>query len=186
MPEDKPGRVGRPTKCTPEDFTVEFRDPRVLSANPQNYRHHPPAQIAEIKRNLRDLGQYKNVVIRPDGTILAGHGVVQAAQELGWPQVAVHVFTGSEAKARRLMVADNELWRMAEDDDAALASLLEEVSRDFGDLSGTGWDEEAFKGLLEKTRFDPDEIEFREYDENIDTSGIRMATCPECGNEFPL
>jgi hypothetical protein len=27
---------------------------------------------------------------------------------------------------------------------------------------------------------------FPEYDENIDVSGIKTATCPECGHEFPI
>lgn len=121
-------------------LSIEYRDPRALAANPENYRHHPPEQISEIKRSLQDLGQYRNVVCRPDGTLLAGHGVVQAAIDLGWEQIAVHVFTGSEAKARRLMVADNELSRGAVNDDRELASLLRQVQRDFGDLRGTGFD----------------------------------------------
>lgn len=88
-------------------------DPRTLKPNPENYRGHPQEQIAEIATSLRDLGQFKNVVVRPDGTILAGHGVVQAAIDLGWEQIAVHVFTGTDAEARRLMVADNEHIRDA-------------------------------------------------------------------------
>ena len=58
-------------------------DPRTLKPNPENYRGHPQEQIAEIATSLRDLGQFKNVVVRPDGTILAGHGVVQAAIAAG-------------------------------------------------------------------------------------------------------
>lgn len=127
---------------------IEYRDPRELAANPANYRHHPPEQISEIKRSLQDLGQYRNVVCRPDGTLLAGHGVVQAAIDLGWEQIAVHVFAGSEAKARRLMVADNELARGAEDDERALHALLNEIDRDFGDLAGTGWSDAEHEARL--------------------------------------
>lgn len=171
-------------------LSIEYRDPRALAANPENYRHHPPEQISEIKRSLQDLGQYRNVVCRPDGTLLAGHGVVQAAIDLGWEQIAVHVFTGSEAKARRLMVADNELSRGAEDDERALHALLNEINRDFGDLAGTGWSdaehEAQLKELATEGEVDPNSVEFPEYDEDLDVSNIKTATCPECGHEFPL
>ena len=122
-------------------------DPRTLKPNPENYRGHPQEQIAEIATSLRDLGQFKNVVVRPDGTILAGHGVVQAAIAEGVP-VWGFIFEGTDAEARRLMVADNELSRGAEDDERALHALLNEINRDFGDLAGTGWSDAEHEAVL--------------------------------------
>lgn len=107
-------------------------DPRTLKPNPENYRAHPPAQVADIGASLRAFGQYRNVVARPDGTILAGHGVVAAAIAEGRETIAVFEFEGTDAEARRLMVADNELSRGAEDDDRALAELLSSIATDFG------------------------------------------------------
>jgi len=166
-------------------------DPRTLKPNPENYRAHPQEQIAEIATSLRDLGQFKNVVVRPDGTILAGHGVVQAAIAEGVPVVWGFIFEGTDAEARRLMVADNELSRGAEDDDRALAELLSSIATDFGDLAGTGWSDAEHEARLaelaaESAPFDPDSVEFPEYDEDLDVSNIKTATCPECGHEFPL
>ena len=129
-------------------LTIEFRDPRTLQANEANYRHHPREQIADIQRSLRDLGQYRNVVVREDGVLLAGHGVVQAACEMGWTEIAVHVFRGTEAQARLLMVVDNEVSRGAEDDERALHALLNEINRDFGDLQGTGWTDAEHEARL--------------------------------------
>ena len=123
-------------------------DPRTLKPNPENYRGHPQEQIAEIATSLRDLGQFKNVVVRPDGTILAGHGVVQAAIAEGVPVVWGFIFEGTDAEARRLMVADNELSRGAEDDDRALAELLSSIATDFGDLAGTGWSDAEYEAVL--------------------------------------
>jgi len=40
-------------------------DPRTLKPNPENYRAHPPAQVADIGASLRAFGQYRNVVARP-------------------------------------------------------------------------------------------------------------------------
>lgn len=141
-----------PDTLDASDYTVEQRDPRSLQPHPQNYRRHPEEQVAEIARNIRDLGLYRPVIIREDGTILAGHGITLACIELGMATIPVYVFGGSEAQARRLLVADNELPRLAEDDDRALAELLKEVSQDYGDLRGTGWDEEKLANFLVVTR----------------------------------
>jgi|LSQX01.2.fsa_nt_gb hypothetical protein len=119
-----------------------------LQAHPQNYRAHPPEQISAIKASLTRLGQFRAVVVNTEDTILAGHGVVQAAQELGWTEITVHVFEGDEAEQRLVMVADNELSRKAEDDERSLMSLLREIGEDFGDLRGTGWGEEEHEQRL--------------------------------------
>lgn len=160
-----------------------------LQAHPQNYRAHPPEQVSAIKASLTRLGQFRAVVVNTEDTILAGHGVVQAAQELGWTEITVHVFEGDEAEQRLVMVADNELSRKAEDDERDLMSLLREINEDFGDLRGTGWDEREMQERLDALAgedFDAEAVDFPEYDENIDTSGIKTVECPECGHEFPV
>ena len=164
-------------------------DPRTLKPNPENYRGHPQEQIAEIATSLRDLGQSRTC--RAPDRRLAGHGVVQAAIAEGVPVVWGFIFEGTDAEARRLMVADNELSRGAEDDDRALAELLSSIAMDFGDLAGTGWSDAEHEARLaelaaESAPFDPDSVEFPEYDEDLDVSNIKTATCPECGHEFPV
>jgi len=130
-------------------LTLEYRDPRELHPHPRNYRAHPPEQIKQIAKSLADFGQYKNIVVTPDGMVIAGHGVVQAAIEAGISELAVYVFDGDEAQVRRMMVADNELSRGAQDDPLALHDLLEEIARDDGDLTGTGWNEREIKEQLD-------------------------------------
>ena len=80
-----------PASPVPEDLTttlewVPFADVR---SHPRNDGSHPPDEIAHLKQSLTQHGVYRNVVIAEDGTILAGHGVVQAAQELGHTHIAV-------------------------------------------------------------------------------------------------
>jgi len=131
------------------ELVIEQRDPNELLAHPQNYRAHPAEQIEEIAKSLRALGQYRNVVARPDGTLLAGHGVVEAARKVGMKTVAVHIFEGTAEQEHLLMVADNELSRKAVDDEQLLLNLLREMD----DVSGTGWTqeevEEAINGALQ-------------------------------------
>lgn len=60
-----------------------------LKPHPRNYRKHPADQLAHIKASIKQHGFYRNVVVAKDDTILAGHGVVQAAKEMKVKQVPV-------------------------------------------------------------------------------------------------
>ncbi len=130
------------------ELVIEQRDPNELLAHPQNYRAHPAEQIEEIAKSLRALGQYRNVVARPDGTLLAGHGVVEAARKVGMKSIAVHIFEGTAEQEHLLMVADNELSRKAVDDEHALHGLLKQLQQEWGDLGGTGWDDDEHEQRL--------------------------------------
>ena len=75
-------------------------------------------------------GVYRNVVVAQDGTILAGHGVVAAAQELG-----PHAYRGQrlpygpdDPRALQVLVGDNHIARLRQQDDAALVALLAGVA----------------------------------------------------------
>jgi hypothetical protein len=129
------------------DFTVEHWPLDRLQANPDNYRHHPEAQVAQLQKSLQQFGVFKNVVATPEGLVLAGHGVVAAAMQEGLDTLPVYVFTGSEDEQRKLMVADNELSRLAADDAEQLSQLLVAINAD-GGLEGTGFDEASLDELL--------------------------------------
>jgi len=55
-----------------------------LTAHPANYRRHPPEQIEVLRRSIGAHGLQKPVVIKADGTMLAGHGLVEAARLEGY------------------------------------------------------------------------------------------------------
>jgi hypothetical protein len=158
--------------------------------NPENYRSHPQQQQAVLQESLRRFGVFRNVVARADGTILAGHGILAAAAAEGHTSFPCVIFDGSDEEARALMVADNEQARLAQDDPDQLSQLLASLQDD-GMLALTGHDDESLAALLETvaaqappTGFVPPD--FKEFDENIDLSNVKTATCPECGHEFPV
>jgi hypothetical protein len=126
-----------------------------LTPHPQNYRTHNDAQLAHLVASITQYGFYKNVVIAADNTILAGHGAVLAAQQLGIetiPAARLPISPNSPA-ALKVVAADNELSRFADIDDRALTELLHEISTgDPAGLLGTGYDELALAGLLMVTR----------------------------------
>lgn len=121
-----------------------------LKAHPRNYKRHPPEQIDHLCASLRQYGQFRNVVVARDSTILAGHGVVAAMAKLGWTEATVVRLDldPKSAKALKLVALDNELPKFAETDDRALTDLLREVSTAEG-LLGTGFDDRSLNDLIE-------------------------------------
>jgi len=69
--------------------TVELVAPEALRPHPRNYRHHPVGQLEHLVASLERHGVYRNVATARDGTMLAGHGGVAAALELGLAQIPV-------------------------------------------------------------------------------------------------
>lgn len=113
-----------------------------LKAHPSNYRSHPKDQLRHIGQSIRDHGIYRPVVVANDGTILAGHGIWEAAKEEGLDEVPVQRLdvAPDDPKAIKLLAGDNELGRIAADDDRLLTDQLKAV-KDSEGLLGTGYDE---------------------------------------------
>lgn len=120
-----------------------------LSPHSRNYRSHPEAQLAHLQASLQEFGWARNVVISSDNVILAGHGIVEAARRRGETEVPVHRLNlpSTDPKAEKFMVLENEVSRLAEDDETQLAALLADVQRTDG-LDGTGWDDGGLDALI--------------------------------------
>jgi ParB-like chromosome segregation protein Spo0J len=98
-----------------------------LQPHNRNYNQHSDAQIARIAKSLSTFGQVRSIVTWHN-TILAGHGVVLAAKSLGWDSIRADVQDHlTEAQALAYVVADNELARQSDPDQAQLAAILEEL-----------------------------------------------------------
>lgn len=126
-----------------------------LHFHPRNYRSHPQDQIEHLKQSIQEHGVYRRIVIAKDSTILAGHGVIKAAIELGFEKInVVRLDIGpNDPKAIKLMVADNELSHLSISDDRALTELLKETSElDVDGLLGTGYDQSMLANLAFVTR----------------------------------
>jgi DNA modification methylase len=105
-----------------------------------------------LRESLRIHGQQKPVVITPDGTILAGHGLVEAARLEGWETIACHVYDGPYPEA--FLAIDNRASDLAEDNETALAGLLRDLEAQ-EQLHAAGWGEDDLEELL--LRLDADE-----------------------------
>jgi hypothetical protein len=165
---------------------IETRQLTSLSPHPRNPRRHPPEQIEKLRLSLRTHGAQKPVVVTSEGTILAGHGLVEAMLAEGWKEAAVHIYDGPYPEA--FLVIDNRSADLAIDDHQALADLLQSLQEP-EQLSATGFSDDDLRSLLvELARNDPANVEFPEYDENLPDSDAKekKVTCPECGHEFTI
>ena len=89
---------------------VEMRPVADLIPYVRNARTHPPEQVAQIAASMRRFGFTMPMLVAEDGTIIAGHGRLLAAQQLGFPAVPVMVARGWSDEDRRVYcLADNRL-----------------------------------------------------------------------------
>lgn len=109
----------------------------------RNARTHSKKQVRQIAESIRTFGFTNPVLIDRENTILAGHGRVAAAREIGLATVpCLRIEHMSEAEKRAYVLADNKLALNAGWDEemlaAELGALLESPDLDF-DLSLTGF-----------------------------------------------
>lgn len=159
--------------------TAKIKD---LTPYARNSRTHSDEQVAQIAASIREFG-FTAPVLYADGTVIAGHGRLMAAQRL---QAAGHRIalpsgellpdgmvpaidcTGwTDAQKRAYVIADNKLALNAGWDDDMLRLELGELKDDGFDLDVVGFSAEELGAL-----FDAAEIEELPPDADPDA-------CPE-------
>lgn len=134
-----------------------------LAAYEANARTHPEDQIEALVAIIANSGFTNPLLIEDDGTIIAGHGRLEAATRLGMVEVpCVRVSGLSPAQIKALRISDNAVGlRSAWDSDLLaleVAELAEIADFDLGTL-GLGGDElEALLNPPSKSEADPDEV----------------------------
>lgn len=96
--------------------------PDRLAPQARNARTHSKKQLRQLKRSIEEFGFTNPVLIDEEMTILAGHGRVAAARELGMETVPCRqISTMSAAQKRAYVLADNKLALNAGWDEELLA-----------------------------------------------------------------
>jgi DNA modification methylase len=141
--------------------TITNHAPAELLPYARNSRTHSPQQIKQLVASIREFGFVNPVLIDADRRIIAGHGRVMAAKELGLPTVPCLEVTGlSEAQLRAYIIADNKLAENAGWDEELLRlELAELASLDF-DLGLLGFNGDALDLIMGMSpgNCDPDDI----------------------------
>ncbi|MBL6459395.1 site-specific DNA-methyltransferase [Belnapia sp. T6] len=120
-----------------------------LTPYARNARTHSEAQVAQIAASIREWGWTTPVLVDEVGSLIAGHGRVLAARQLGIAEVPVMVARGwSEAQKRAYILADNKLALNAGWDEELLRVDLSDLRGMGADLSLTGFSEDELASLL--------------------------------------
>lgn len=130
-------------------YTVEKWDVARLKPFELNARTHSEKQIKELRASLREFGWTMPILSREDGTIIAGHGRLEAAIAEGYMDVPVVVATGwTEIQCRAYTLADNKLSLNSGWDDFKLGTELNLLSTAGVDLHLLGFTDKEQKKFL--------------------------------------
>ena len=115
----------------------------------KNARTHDDTQVSQIAGSIAEFGFVNPILVGDDDVIIAGHGRLMAAQQLGLdtvPVIVLHHLT--ESQRRALVIADNKIAENAGWNDELLKLELEELG-DLGfDLDVIGFSDEELDELL--------------------------------------
>ena len=123
-----------------ERLRLEFWLIDRLIPSPRNARTHSDAQIAEIACSIRAFGFTNPILVGENGDVIAGHGRLAAARNLGLAKVPVILLEGlTELQRRQLVLADNRIALNAGWDLEMLGLELKDLSTLGADLSMLGF-----------------------------------------------
>lgn len=138
-----------------EKLSIDYVNPANLIPHPSNARQHSKKQISQIANSLKRFGFRLPILVTDGGTIVAGHGRVEAARKLGIDRIPVVCCDSlSEAEVRAYMILDNKLAENADWDRDALGAEFRSLSvldLDF-DLSITGFEMPEIDFLINTNR----------------------------------
>ncbi len=115
-----------------------------------NARTHDAAQVTKIAASIAEFGFTNPILVDGEDGIIAGHGRLMGAIELGLREVPVIVLAHlSDAQRRAYVLADNRLALDAGWDEGMLAAELAALQADGFDLELTGFTDDELADLLD-------------------------------------
>ncbi len=115
----------------------------------RNAKQHGDEQVARIAASMAEFGWTVPCLVADDGELIAGHGRVLAARQLGLTEAPVIVLGHlSEPQRRAYRIADNKLTELGTWDEALLSAELRDLLAADVDLSLTGFSDGELDALL--------------------------------------
>lgn len=127
---------------------IEYIDPSTLKPYDKNARTHSREQIESIAESIKEFGWTNPVLIDKKNGIIAGHGRVAAALQLGINSIPCLQLNMTAKQARAYVIGDNKLPELAGWDMEVLKSEIEALLDDGFDVSKIGFDDEAITDLF--------------------------------------
>ena len=155
-----------------------LRDIDDIAPHPENPNNGDPDAIEE---SIGINGMYRPVIVqRSTGYILAGNTTYAACMAMRSQTIPVIDIEVDDEGARRILIGDNQIARLARMDHGRLIQMLQELRQSEMRLLGTGFDEELSRliGSFEEDGHGyGDGTEARQEEEVVLGEGI---TCPMC------
>jgi hypothetical protein len=97
-------------KAPTHPLSITYRPVGELVPDPRNARTHSKRQIEQIRASIAEFGFTNPILTDPEGHIIAGHGRLLAAKDMGMAEVPVIALADlSEVQKRALRLADNKI-----------------------------------------------------------------------------
>ena len=114
----------------------------------RNARTHSAAQVAQIAASIQEFGFTNPILVADDDGVIAGHGRLAAAHQLGLAEVPVVVLDHlTPAQRRAYVLADNKLALNSGWDDELLKVEIGELLAEPIDVGLLGWSSEELSDL---------------------------------------
>jgi ParB-like chromosome segregation protein Spo0J len=150
----------------------------------RNARTHSPEQVAQIAASIQEFGFTNPILVDGDDGILAGHGRLAAAKDMGLAEVPVVVLDHLTPTQRRAYIlADNKLALNAGWNVEMLSAELADLQLEEFDLGALGFSEAEINGYMQEPNFEPATEEDQGQLDQIQPKEIDCL-CPNCGHEF--
>ncbi len=131
------------------NLQITYRPLETLIPYARNSRTHSATQIDQIAASIREFGWANPILVDGKNGIIAGHGRLLAARQLGISEVPVIELSHlTEVQKRAYIIADNKLAELAGWDDELLALELGELKTDGFDVDLLGFDAVELDQLL--------------------------------------
>lgn len=97
-------------KTQNENLEIRYLNPAELKLNPKNSRTHSRKQLHKIAQSIEKLGFNNPVLVDTENVIIAGHGRVLAARDLGLTEIPTICLSHmTKEQIRAYIIADNKL-----------------------------------------------------------------------------
>lgn len=144
-----------------DQTSLSHQPPNALQPFDGNSRTHDDDQITELVRSMEEFGFTAPILVDESNQILAGHGRLMAAKQLGLSTVPTVVLTGlTEAQKRAYVIADNKLALNASWDEMQLKIELGALQDQGFDIQLTGFSPKD----LERYTEEPEALDIRDVD----------------------
>lgn len=119
---------------------VERRPIETLLPYAGNARLHSNDRVAQIAASIREYGWTVPALVNEEGTLIAGHGRVLAARQLGIDEIPTMVAIGwTEGQIKAYRIADNKLALNSDWDDSLLKLEMQDLQSFGVDLESLGF-----------------------------------------------